>query len=158
MKNVLVTLGFAAFCTSSCASGTIVRVDKPFVSKGVAVSLVDYTCRARPNHEHDTHVSLALNLTLQIRNTGLENASVDASALRVLAGRTWLTPLDRPFTETIRPGSRQWFDVHFVGGDDLRCNEPMTLSFSDGLKIDTAASRLGSIALSGRPAPDGWSP
>jgi hypothetical protein len=37
MKNVLVTLGFVALYTSSCASGTFVRVDKPFVSKGVAV-------------------------------------------------------------------------------------------------------------------------
>jgi hypothetical protein len=157
MKKVLVVLGLAALCTSSCASGNIVRVEKPLTTKGVAVSLVDDTCRSRPTHVHDVHTFLDMDLMLQIRNTGLENASFHVGALRLLAGSTSLAPLEGPFAETIRPGSRQWLDVHFVGGDDLRCNDPMTLSFSGALQIETAPRGFGSIALIGRPAQDGWS-
>ena len=158
MKNVMVALGLAALCTSSCASRTIVRVDKPFVTKGVTVSLVAHACRLRPTYQHDAPAFLDLDLTLQIRNTGFENASFDAGALRLLAGGTWLMPVDRPFTETIRPGSRQWLEVHFVGSDALRCSEPMTLAFGRVLQIDPAPVRLGSIASIGTPTLGGWSP
>ena len=158
MKNVLVAVGLAALCTASCAGGNIVRVDKPLMTNGVAVSLVDETCRSWPTHGHGAQAPLDLDLTLQIRNTGLENASVDVGALRMRAGNTWLTPLEEPFAEIIRPGARQWLDVHFVTGDDLRCNEPMALSFDGALQIDRPPGGLGSIASIGWPARDGWSP
>jgi hypothetical protein len=157
MKSVMMALGLAALCAWSCASGNMVRVERPLMTKGVAVSLVDDTCRSWPSHENDLHTFLDLDLTLQIRNTGLENASFDASALRVLAGGAWLTPLEGPFAETIRPESRQWLDVHFVGGGDVRCNDPMTLSVNRVLQIDTASGGLGLIALIGQPAQNGWS-
>jgi hypothetical protein len=135
----------------SCVTGPFAHVDRPVVVRGVVVALNDESCRGRADPSRPQDGLLALDLTLQIRNTGLQNASFDPSGLRLLSNGTAMVPIAATPVDTIRPGSAQRLHVHFAGEDPLACERPMTLVLDRALTEGAAPVTGKSIALVARP-------
>lgn len=135
----------------SCVTGPFAHVDRPVVVRGVVVALIDESCRGRADPSRPGNGLLALDLTLQIRNTGLENAWFDPGGLRVLSNGTAMAPVAATPVDTIRSGSGQRLDVHFAGEDPFACESPMTLVLDQALTEGAAPVTGKSIAFVARP-------
>jgi len=135
----------------SCVTEPFAHVDRPVVVRGVVVALIGESCRGRADPSRPGNGLLALDLTLQIRNTGLENASFDPGGLRVLSNGTAMVPVAATPVDTIRPGSGQRLDVHFGGEDPFACDRPMTLVLDHALTEGATPVAGKSIAFVARP-------
>ncbi len=134
----------------SCAAGPFDRVERPVVARGVVVTLTDQSCRTRTNPSRPQDALVDLDLTVQIRNTGIENATFDPSGLRLLSNGTSTAPIEAPHVEMIRPGSGLPLDVHFAGESPLACDQPMTLVVDRALKEGATPATGQSIAFVAR--------
>ena len=151
MKVWAILLSITCGVGLSCATAPFAHVDRPVVVRGVVVVLIDEGCRGRADPSRPGNGLLALDLTLQIRNTGLENASFDPGGLRVLSNGTAMAPVAATPVDTIRPGSGQRLDVHFAGEDPFACEEPMALVLDHALTEGAASVTGKSIAFVARP-------
>ena len=134
-----------------CVTGPFAHVDRPVVVRGVVVALTDENCRGRADPIRPGNGLLALDLTLQIRNTGLENATFDPGGLRLLSNGVAMAPIAATPVDMIRPGSGQRLDVHFAGEDPAACDRPMTLVLDHALTEGSAPVTGKSIAFVARP-------
>ena len=151
MKVLAILLSITCGVGLGCVTGPFAHVDRPVVVRGVVVALIDESCRGRTDPSRPGNGLLALDLTLQIRNTGFENASFDPSGLRLLSNGTAMAPVAVTPVDTIRPGSGQRLRVHFAGEDPFACEEPMTLVLDHALTEGAAPVTGKSIAFIARP-------
>jgi hypothetical protein len=151
VKVLAVLLSITCGVGLSCVTGPFAHVDRPVVVRGVVVALIDESCRGRADPSRPGNGLLALELTLQVRNTGLENASFDPGGLRVLSNGTAMAPVAAAPVDTIRPGSGQRLNVHFAGEDPFACDEPMTLVLDHALTEGATPVTGKSIAFMARP-------
>jgi hypothetical protein len=151
VRVLVVVLSITAGVELSCATGPFAHVGRPIVVKGVVVALTDENCRGRADPSRPQDGLLALDLTLQIRNTGLENATFDPDGLRLVSNGTAMAPIAATPVDTIRPGSGQRLDVHFAGEDPSACDKPMTLVLDQAMTEGAAPATGKSIAFVARP-------
>lgn len=86
-----------------CASSHLAQLDRPVVIRDVAIGLLDERCtyRATPVASEPAP---DVQLTMQVRNTGLLDATFAPSAISLLADGTELPAVVTDETTIIRPG------------------------------------------------------
>ena len=148
--RVAITSTLIAAGGLACVSSHFAQLDRPVVMRDVAIGLLDERCTYRPTPARPEQPALNVEVTMQVRNTGLLDATFAPGGISLLADRTELPAMATDETTIIRPGFTRTFTLRFEGPEPIGCDAPMAVVLDRALEPPRSETAKHVLRFRGR--------